>query len=76
LLNSPLSGAEYLHIAPPYSPEDLASLLDEMRDCTAELKAEAREWRPKIVFEPTPPSCHSGQREWLERILPGIEILS
>ncbi|WVQ86184.1 hypothetical protein IAT38_008352 [Cryptococcus sp. DSM 104549] len=66
---SPLRDAQYLHISPPYSPEDVAALLKQF-------DARADGWRPKIVFEPTPPSCHPGQKDWLEQILPGIEVLS
>ena len=70
LLDTPLAGAEYLHIGPPFSPEDLAEFLAELTQ-----RADT-EWRPRIVFEPSPPSCHSGQREWLERVASGVEILS
>ncbi|WRT70892.1 uncharacterized protein IL334_007891 [Kwoniella shivajii] len=72
--SSPLHGAEYLHISPPYSPENVATLLDEI-DSLKKLDPE-RSWSPKIVFEPTPPSCHPGQKEWLERILSRIQVLS
>nr|XP_031857663.1 uncharacterized protein CI109_006942 [Kwoniella shandongensis]KAA5524735.1 hypothetical protein CI109_006942 [Kwoniella shandongensis] len=73
LAESPLYNAEYLHISPPYSPEDVAKLQAELA-----ILNESREssWRPKIVFEPTPPSCHPGQKRWVEQILPGIEVLS
>ncbi|RSH87074.1 hypothetical protein EHS25_003563 [Saitozyma podzolica] len=91
LLPTPLANAEYLHVAPPYSPQDLHALLVELEahngDPTpTETRREGNDvsvgpnptssWRPKIVFEPTPPSCHAGQKEWLERILSGIEVLS
>jgi hypothetical protein len=76
LLHTPLALAEYLHVSPPYSPEDLQGLLVEL-DAHNDLGDESnRPWRPKIVFEPTPPSCHAGQKEWLEKILGGIEVLS
>nr|XP_019007751.1 pfkB family carbohydrate kinase superfamily protein [Kwoniella pini CBS 10737]OCF46532.1 pfkB family carbohydrate kinase superfamily protein [Kwoniella pini CBS 10737] len=74
IYQSPLFGAEYLHISPPYSPENVFNLLEEMK--TIEENAENQNWKPKIVFEPTPPSCHPGQREWLEKIVPNIEVLS
>ncbi|XAO27565.1 hypothetical protein I312_106421 [Cryptococcus bacillisporus CA1280] len=70
LFTSPLLHAEYLHISPPYSPENVAVIISD-------LKALPKgSWRPKIVFEPTPPSCHPGQKDWLEHILPDIEVLS
>ena len=33
-------------------------------------------WSPRLVFEPTPPSCHLGQRSWLEKVAPGCHVLS
>jgi len=36
----------------------------------------AGDWKPKIVFEPTPPSCHPDQREWFEKVASGVEVLS
>ncbi|KAK8850710.1 hypothetical protein IAR55_004630 [Kwoniella newhampshirensis] len=74
IATSPLYNAKYLHISPPYSPEDVAGLQAELQ--TLNERSDAPEWRPKIVFEPTPPSCHPGQKQWLEKILPGIEVLS
>lgn len=65
----PLFGAEYLHVSPPYGPSDLLHLLDE-------IDAECTGWEPKIAFEPTPSSCHSGERANLERVAPRVEILS
>jgi hypothetical protein len=93
LLPTPLANAEYLHVAPPYSPQDLHALLVELEahnDAPTQSQNQSEvsdvnnrvsdpappSWRPKIVFEPTPPSCHAGQKEWLERILSGIEVLS
>ncbi|WVW80641.1 hypothetical protein I302_102627 [Kwoniella bestiolae CBS 10118] len=74
LLDSPLCGAQYLHISPPWSPEDVSGLLDEI---TSLREADPTyNWEPNIVFEPTPPSCHPGQKEWLEKIVPFIEVLS
>ncbi|RSH89847.1 hypothetical protein EHS25_001833 [Saitozyma podzolica] len=76
LLHTPLALAEYLHVSPPYSPEDLHGLLVELDAQNDRGDESNRPWRPKIVFEPTPPSCHAGQKEWLEKILGGIEVLS
>ncbi|WWD07152.1 hypothetical protein V865_005249 [Kwoniella europaea PYCC6329] len=80
LLASPLCGAQYLHISPPWSPEDVSGLLDEMKSLKQKRSNGNSEinaiWEPKIVFEPTPPSCHPGQKEWLEKIVPFIEVLS
>lgn len=70
LLETPLFGAEYLHIGPPNSPKDLSVLLGELADGVA------GDWKPKIVFEPAPPSCVPGQKNWLERIASGVEVLS
>ncbi|WWC92495.1 uncharacterized protein L201_007454 [Kwoniella dendrophila CBS 6074] len=74
LVETPLYGSEYLHISPPYSPEDVSNLLDQLKSLK-QLHPEST-WDPKIVFEPTPPSCHPGQKEWLEKIAPHIEVLS
>ncbi|WVQ95383.1 hypothetical protein IAU59_002480 [Kwoniella sp. CBS 9459] len=84
LRGSPLDQAEYLHISPPYSPEDVNELLIQLKKLngidgnplTNGHEQGEGEWKPKIVFEPTPPSCHPGQREWLEQILPDIYVLS
>ncbi len=73
-------GAEYLHISPPASPQDVCDLLDELRRYNARAEADPptgdTPWYPKIVFEPTPPSCHPEQRLWLERCLSGVTVLS
>jgi hypothetical protein len=69
LVKSPLVGARYLHVSPPYSPEDLHAFITEM-------KASNHPWRPKIVFEPSPTSCHPGQKHWLELIAKDIYVLS
>ncbi|OWZ77996.1 pfkB family carbohydrate kinase superfamily [Cryptococcus neoformans Tu401-1] len=70
LFTSPLLHAEYLHISPPYSPENVAVIISDLKALPKD------SWRPKIVFEPTPPSCHPGQKDWLEKILPDIEVFS
>ncbi len=70
LINTPLANAEFLHVSPPFSPEDLFKLQSGLR------QGGDGGWRPKIVFEPTPGSCHPGQQEWLEKIAPGVEVLS
>ncbi|OCF35948.1 pfkB family carbohydrate kinase superfamily protein [Kwoniella heveanensis CBS 569] len=77
-----LGRAEYLHISPPYSPENVNDLLVQLREHnnvngnTLTDGDDNERWAPKIVFEPTPPSCHPGQREWLEKIIPDIYVLS
>ncbi|WVR08771.1 hypothetical protein IAU60_005829 [Kwoniella sp. DSM 27419] len=78
LSSTPLYGAEYLHVSPPYSPEEVMTLLKEIGSAKRNARADVRSkpWIPKLVFEPTPASCHAGQREWLERILPGLHVLS
>ena len=74
LLSTPLQGATYLHISPPFSAEDVFKLQNEIaslgKDCTS------KAWEPRLVFEPTPPSCHIGQRTWLESVAPGLHVLS
>jgi len=73
LLHTPLRGAEYLHIA-SHRPEDVHALLCEIASL---LDGEVQgAWRPRIIFEPAPPSCHSGQRECLEQILSGVDVIS
>lgn len=74
LVQSPLQGARYMHVSPPFSAEDLAGLQAEIRELVASGTPGA--WQPRTVFEPTPPSCHVGQREWLEKVAPGIHVLS
>ncbi|WVF67848.1 hypothetical protein IAT40_002609 [Kwoniella sp. CBS 6097] len=77
-----LDQAEFLHISPPYSPESVNDLLNQLKELNPSNGNagtdgdEGEKWAPKIVFEPTPPSCHPGQREWLEKILPDIYVLS
>lgn len=67
IATGPLAGAEWLHVAPPYSPHDLLEIIGEL---------DATEWRPKIVFEPAPNSCHPGQREDFERVMARVDISS
>ncbi|ORX40849.1 Ribokinase-like protein [Kockovaella imperatae] len=74
LIGTPLQGAEYLHISPPFSSQDVATLLSEIHDLNRRSVEGA--WNPKIVFEPTPVSCHSEQRQWLEQIAPSVHVLS
>ena len=67
-----------MHVSPPYAPSDMVTLLDEMDAFHAALsdRTIADQWRPKIVFEPTPPCCMPEQRLWLEQCLRRIHILS
>lgn len=69
LAAGPLLGAEYLHVSPPYGPSDLLQLLDEIDET-------GTGWNPKVVFEPTPSSCHPGSRAALERVAGYVEVLS
>lgn len=73
MLDTPIDGSAYLHIAPPYAPEDVATLLRGQR---AFAMAKGRIWSPKIVYEPSPHGCHTGQQSFLEEILPDTEVLS
>ena len=74
LLATPLQGATYLHVPPPFSAEDLSKLQHEIAQLVSTSAPGA--WEPRIVFEPTPPSCHAGQRVWLESVAEGIHVLS
>jgi len=74
LVQTPLQGASYLHISPPFSAEDVAAFQVEIQRLLSTGTPGA--WEPRLVFEPTPPSCHSGQRRWLEKVAPGIHVLS
>jgi hypothetical protein len=73
LINTPIDGAEYLHIGPPYAPEDVCRLLNERRDVE---RNEDKTRTPKIVYEPSPVGCHTGQTKFLEEILPFLVVLS
>jgi sugar/nucleoside kinase (ribokinase family) len=74
LLSTPLQGAQYLHISPPFSAEDVFRLQTEIARLVESSTPGA--WEPRLVFEPTPPSCHIGQRTWLESVTPGLHVLS
>jgi hypothetical protein len=78
LLGTKLYSAEYLHVAAPDSPQDVYKLLDELETYwyDSEGNPVPDAWRPQIVFEPTPPSCHTGQKEWLERVAGRVHVLS
>lgn len=93
IAESCLAGSEYLHVAPPYSPDDILVLLDDMDEYNARCgqrpeadnhnvncgitKSKGKDpWRPKIVYEPTPPACHPLQRGALERACKRLEVLS
>ena len=75
-----IRGARYMHVSPPYSPFDLHKLLDEIDEYRAGLPVGVQkgeeQWRPKILFEPTPPSCVPEQLEWLEKCCSRIHMLS
>ncbi|KAL1412478.1 hypothetical protein Q8F55_000223 [Vanrija albida] len=68
IVQSPLFGAEYLHVSPPYAPSHLRDLLDSLAAETA--------WRPKVVFEPHPEIINPGEREALEAIAHRLHVLS
>jgi hypothetical protein len=55
-------------VAPPYASSDLLRLVAELE--------EAGSWRPKIVFEPMPSSCHPGEKEAFERVAQYVDVLS
>jgi sugar/nucleoside kinase (ribokinase family) len=74
LIGTPLQQAQYLHVSPPFSSEDVWALQQEIAKLTSD-KVEGA-WAPRLVFEPTPPSCHVGQRIWLEKVSPGLHVLS
>jgi sugar/nucleoside kinase (ribokinase family) len=59
-------GASYLHVSSPYSPSNLLQVLDELEG----------PWRPKVVFEPAPASCHPGEKEAFELVAQRVDILS
>lgn len=63
-----------MHISPPFSSQDVSALQDEIARLTQSNTPGS--WSPRLVFEPTPPSCHVGQRKWLETVAPGIHVLS
>ncbi len=67
LASGPLSGAEWLHVPPPYSSTALLSLISELAETS---------WHPRIVFEPAPTSCHPAEREAFEAAAPHVEVLS
>lgn len=74
LINTPLQGGRYMHISPPFSAEDVLALQSEISHLISTGTPGA--WAPRLVFEPTPPSCHTGQKKWLELVAPGIHVLS
>ena len=73
LSESPVFGSEYLHISPPYTPEDTVTILEDLRRVT---NANGETWRPKVIYEPHPRTCEPSQRGWLERAAAYIDILS
>lgn len=73
LKDTPVFGAEYLHVSPPNSPKDLAQILEQLRVVR---NSEGSNWSPKIVFEPHPLSCKPEQRAALEEVAPFVDVLS
>lgn len=73
LAGTPVFGSKYLHISPPYTPEDTVTILEDLRTVT---NANGETWRPKVIYEPHPRTCEPSQRGWLERAAPYIDILS
>jgi len=73
LVNTPVFGSEYLHISPPYTPEEVITILNELQTVKNE-KGET--WSPKVIYEPHPLYCKASQRPLLERAAPYIDILS
>lgn len=73
LAQGPLAGAEYLHVAAPYAPSDLLLLLTDMEKEGARVPPA---WKPKVVYEPPPASCHPGERVSLERVAQMVDVLS
>lgn len=69
IAHGPLSGAEWLHVPPPYSSTALLALVSD-------LSHSAPEWHPRIVFEPAPTSCHPAELGAFERAAPHVEVLS
>lgn len=73
LIDTPVFGSEYLHISPPYTPEEVLVILEDLR--TVE-NADGVTWNPRIIYEPNPLYCEASQREWLEKAAPFVDILS
>jgi hypothetical protein len=72
-VDTPVFGSEYLHISPPYTPEEVITILNDSRT----VKNGAGEiWSPKVIYEPHPLYCEASQRTMLERAAPFIDILS
>jgi hypothetical protein len=66
-------GSRYLHISPPYTPEDLDTVLADLESIR---NSSGKSWRPTIIYEPHPRSCEPSQCTALERVAPLIDTLS
>jgi hypothetical protein len=73
LVNTPVFGSEYLHISPPYTPEEVITILEDLRNIK---DGNGETWSPKVIYEPHPLYCEASQRSLLERAAPYIDILS
>ena len=73
LLDTALFGSEYLHVSPPYSPEEVVTLLEDLRTLK---NASGDTWSPKVIWEPHPLYCEASQRDLLEKAVPMVDILS
>ena len=73
LIDTPVFGSEYLHIAPPYGPEEVITILEDLRTVK---NGNGETWNPKIIYEPHPLYCEASQRPLLEQAAPSIDILS
>ena len=73
LVDSPVFGSEYLHIAPPFGPEEVLTILEDLRTVK---NSNGETWDPKVIYEPHPLYCEASQRSLLEQAAPSIDILS
>jgi hypothetical protein len=73
LAGTQVFGSRYLHISPPYTPEDLDTVLADLESVR---NNSGKSWRPTIIYEPHPRSCEPSHRTALERVAPLIDILS
>jgi hypothetical protein len=73
LAETPVFGSEYLHISPPYTPEETLAILQDLRTVK---NTSGKTWSPKVIYEPHPRTCEPSQRVWLEKGAPYVNILS
>lgn len=73
MISTPVFGSEYLHISPPYTPQEIITILDDLRKVK---NADGQIWNPKVIYEPHPLYCEASQRDLLEQAAPFIDILS